>query len=266
MLVSLPDSSRRRLLARAWSRSSEPFPLVRAVLDGTQPGSVLVDRPEEPQLAFVASRFGFAQLLADIDDDGADAVVRELFGNPLLVERYLLWYDPPEACQRLLDALAGEVARRRTRIRLSLDRERFERARSAMPPSPSGVEVVEVDAPVLARLEPLGLEIGSRFWPSDDAFLAHGVGVAAFVDDAPASVCYSACTSGGIAEVDVATAEPFRGRGLAAVVTAQFVLRCIERDLAPSWDCFDYNEPSLRLAKSVGFEEQCRYPFYSVNT
>lgn len=238
-------------------------------MEGEQPGAVFVDQPDNPQLLFVATRFGFAQLLVPgrLDDEDATRVVLpELFRHPDLKGRYLLWYDPPQPCQRELDVLPDAVARRRTRIRLLLDGERFEAKRAEATHPPAGVELLDIDADVLRELEPLGLDIGGRFWGSDDAFLRRGLGVAAFVEEAAASVCYSACTSGEIAEVDVATLDRFRGRGLARAVTAQFVSRCLERGLAPSWDCFDYNEASLRLALGVGFEEDSRYPLYSVNT
>jgi GNAT superfamily N-acetyltransferase len=239
------------------------FPLIRAVLNGTQAGSVHVDRLDDPRVIFVATRFGFAQLLSSADDDRqARSVVELLFQDDALKGRYLLWYDPSGHCRHLLDQLPKEQARARTRVRLVLNQERF-RGRP-VPEPPADVDVLDIDADVLAKVEPLGLEIPTRFWPSENAFLESGLGIAALVEGVAASAAYSACTAGGLAEVDVATLEPFRGRGLAGLVVDRFIRRCLERELVPMWDCFDYNEPSLRLALKLGFEELRRYPFYSI--
>ncbi|HEV3473274.1 MAG TPA: GNAT family N-acetyltransferase [Actinomycetota bacterium] len=227
-----------------------------------QPGTVHVDRVDDPRVVFVATRFGFAQLLSPVEHDGqARAVLDLMFDEADLKGRYLLWYDPPEPCRRLLDRLPKKPARSRTRIRLVLDRDAF--ARSPRPAPAAGVELVDIDADVLARLEPLGLDIGGRFWPSENAFLERGLGVAGLTEGVAASAVYSACVVRGVAEVDVATLERFRGRGLAGLVVERFARRCLERGLVPTWDCFDYNEPSLRLARRLGFEERARYPFYS---
>jgi predicted GNAT family acetyltransferase len=79
------------------------------------------------------------------------------------------------------------------------------------------------------------------------------------------SLCYAAAVADGLAEVDVATDPEFRERGLAGVVTRQFIRECLSRGVAPTWDCFEYNAGSMKLARKIGFVEMRRYPFYSFN-
>ena len=64
----------------------------------------------------------------------------------------------------------------------------------------------------------------------------------------------------------MATREELRGRGLARLVCRAFVRECLQKGIAPSWDCFEQNEPSYQLALDLGFREQRRYPFYTINT
>jgi RimJ/RimL family protein N-acetyltransferase len=79
------------------------------------------------------------------------------------------------------------------------------------------------------------------------------------------SLCYAAAVADGLAEVDVVTSAEFRGRGLAGVVTREFIKECLRRGVAPTWDCFDYNAGSVKLAEGLGFVEARRYDFYSFN-
>ena len=54
-------------------------------------------------------------------------------------------------------------------------------------------------------------------------------------------------------------------KGLAAAVGAAFVKLCLDCGVEPAWDCFDYNEPSVRLAARLGFVNKYDYLFYSFN-
>jgi len=53
----------------------------------------------------------------------------------------------------------------------------------------------------------------------------------------------------------VDTGKGFRRRGLAALTCTAFIRHCLERGLLPTWDTDDDNEPSLLLARTLGFRE-----------
>lgn len=242
------------------------FPLALAVLEGGQRGQVFADRRDAPRAAFVVNNFGFALLVGESDAE-FDADLARLFETcaTLLRPTYLLWYAPPERWQRRLDALGAERARRRGRLRLQLDGARAPYVNSPVP-CPEGFELKRLDAAMLPQTDRFGLQIGSRFWSSPEDFLERGLGVCLVGDKGEiACVCYAAAVAGGFAEVDVVTDERFRGRGLATVAAQEFVRECIARGLAPTWDCFDYNAGSLRLAERLGFVVESSYPFYSFN-
>lgn len=250
-----------------YNKTPQTFALIRAVLEGAQPGIVHSDQVDAPSSAFVTNRFGFAQLFGAVDDERVtDALMAALSYDPALRGRYLLWYDPPALCRATMDALPEGIARARTRILYRFEARRF----SALDPSfyapPNDAEVVAIDVRMLPEVEGFGVQLGNRYWPTPESFLSHGIGALVRMRGQAACVCYAACVAGGVAEIDIVTQEEFKGRGLARCAAAAFIQTCLRRNVTPNWDCFDYNEPSIRLATSLGFVEVRRYPFYSINT
>lgn len=241
------------------------FPLISAVIQGGQRGQVFADRRELPSSALVVTDFGFMFLAGAEQNAPFDASLSRLFANgDALKPSYLMWYSPPAGWQRRLDEFGSEVVRRRERVRFEF---REERAGWLAEPveCPDGFELKHASAELLPEAEKLGLKLDSRFWASAAEFVEHGLGVFLMRGDEVVSLCYAAAVADGLAEVDVATAPEFRERGLAGVVAKQFAKECLRRGVTPTWDCFEYNAGSMKLAEKLGFVETRRYPFYNFN-
>ena len=242
-----------------------PFPLIRSVLRGIQRGQVFVDRLEEPRWAFVRNAFGFSYVLGEPDGRGAELLVSGLGEHPSLRGRYHIWYSPPDSCRAILDGLMSAGVRVRTRIKYEVSE--VEGLQAVGVGRSCGIgEVLRLDAELLRSAECFGLNIGSRFWNSEAEFLKNGMGSVVLVSRELASICYSACLVDQVAEIDVFTAEPFRGGGLALMACRAFLGQCREMAVTPSWDCFDYNLASVRLAAALGFGEVMRYSLYTFNS
>jgi GNAT superfamily N-acetyltransferase len=241
------------------------FPLILAVLEGSQRGQVFADRRDAPRAAFVVNNFGFALLL---DPEGGGTLDPALAGllreGDALRPSYLLWYAPPARWRRGLDALAPAPARRRERVRMKFVGAGADSSGEGES-CPPGFELRRMDDELLPRADKFGLHLGSRFWSSDAQFIEHGMGVCLVKDGEIASLCYAAAVAGGLAEVDVVTDERFRGGGLATFAARRFVEECRVRGLTPAWDCFTYNAGSLKLAEKIGFVRGDEYLFYSFN-
>ena len=67
---------------------------------------------------------------------------------------------------------------------------------------------------------------------------------------------------GGI-EIEVDTVEEERRKGLATIVCAALILKCLEEGLYPSWDA--QNRNSVRLAEKLGYEFDHEYTVYEVS-
>ncbi|HEX6182904.1 MAG TPA: GNAT family N-acetyltransferase [Pyrinomonadaceae bacterium] len=241
------------------------FPVISAVIQGRQRGQVFADGREAPGAAFVVNDFGFAYLFGEgVDEEFDTELARLLSTEGALKTSYLLWYAPPAGWESRLGALGGERVRRRGRVRFEF---REERAGWLGAPvvCPEGFELEPMSAGLIPKTEKFGLKLDSRFWASAADFIENGLGVCLTKDGEVVSLCYAAAVADGLAEVDVVTDAEFRGQGLAGVVTRHFIKECLRRGVAPTWDCFDYNAGSLKLAEGLGFVETRRYDFYSFN-
>ena len=261
MLVELGEQEFPKVLAR-YRAGGHVFPLILAVLEGSQRGQVFAS--DKNGAAFVVGNFGFSCLIeADEVDASFERGLTELLATRGPVRpSYLLWYEPPPRWQTKLDA--SESVKKRERVRFEFRKEGasyFDETASC----PAGFELQRMTPQLLASAEKFGLGLESRFWSSADDFIAHGLGVCLVKDGEVVSLCYAAAVADGLAEVDVVTDAQFRGHGLGTIVTQEFNRRCLRNGKSPTWDCFDYNTGSLKLAERLGFVEVRRYPFYSFN-
>jgi len=64
-------------------------------------------------------------------------------------------------------------------------------------------------------------------------------------------------------EIEVDTVEEERRNGLATIVCAALILRCLDEGLYPSWDAQNMN--SVRLAEKLGYEFDHEYTAYEVS-
>jgi RimJ/RimL family protein N-acetyltransferase len=254
-------------LDSAWhvdaSLAAQAFPLIRAVIDGQQPGTIWRGGDAKHPCAVVLTRFGFMQWLGHCDDtDFNQRFATQLAQATPQLPGYLLWYAPPAHWQ---DWLAGQAGVR--------ERERVRWTFQALPSHddtdgslPAGFASGPLTAELARRAEPLGMNLGSRFWPSLDDLLLKGVGVCITTPDDDVAACaYSACVSDGVAEADIAVAPSLRTQGLGLAAGRAFVQACLDRAIKPTWDCFTHNEPSMRLAALLGFAPSRRYAMASFN-
>ena len=83
--------------------------------------------------------------------------------------------------------------------------------------------------------------------------IPHRTPIAAFVEEGRAvSVCFSSRRSDIAAECGVETAEEYRGRGLAARVTAAWGLAVRASGRVPLYSTSWWNAPSLAVARKLG--------------
>jgi RimJ/RimL family protein N-acetyltransferase len=70
-----------------------------------------------------------------------------------------------------------------------------------------------------------------------------------------ASECSAVFVGAGEAEIDILTAEAYRGRGLARLTACAFIDECLRRGLRPDWSCWPERAASWKLALKLGFDE-----------
>ena len=67
-----------------------------------------------------------------------------------------------------------------------------------------------------------------------------------------------------ISEIDIATLNDYKKKGLAKIIAEEFIEDSIRRNISANWDCFEENTPSLRTAESLKFTRLREYLFLSI--
>lgn len=99
-------------------------------------------------------------------------------------------------------------------------------------------------------------------YPSYDTFRAEGSGAVIWRGREIVASASSFLSLDGEAEMDVSTAEDWRGQGLATACVAAMLRDCMARGIAVHWDA--QNAASRHLAEKFGFEAEREYPVYWV--
>lgn len=216
-----------------------------AVVDGLMPGSIIVDDLVLPGGAIIENDCDFHVAVGEPPHHGVDTLVREAVAANK-AGRGDIWCSN----ERWADALRPHFSGSRWRNEYHPP--------TTLPPTrdlPPGYTLVSIDARIAARFAEDGVDPWViDIWGGIDAFLAQTFGFAV-VDEAGklASFCTFCGLGGGEAEIEIGTSDTHRQKGLAYIAGRAFMAESMSRGIAPAWTCATDNEPSARLADSLGY-------------
>ncbi len=118
------------------------------------------------------------------------------------------------------------------------------------------------DAPQLAFST--GGAVGAAYGGMEQ-LLREGIVAGAFSEGRIVARAHTSCQSARYAEVSVATAEDWRGKGLATAVSSLVCEQIQRRGHIPIWSTSGNNLPSQRIAQKCGFAEVGRYVVLTVS-
>lgn len=258
----LPPSKYNRAL-ESYKNTGIHYPLIRAVLNCIQRGTIYSENIINPSSFFTFNDFGFAQLFGEPNSDFENELFEYIYNNTEFPIKYLLWYNAGEDwLERTRNSNLSGSYKYRTRARFIVEEYAL--------PSEAGSTDREISFEVINSKSHLDdasvfkLDLCKRFWNNCEDFLKKGIGVLAYIKGKPVAICYAATVARNEAEVDVMTIPEHQGKGLGKLITRRFIKECFDRSLRPTWDCFIENEASSNLALTCGFKETFRYPFLSL--
>jgi len=242
-----------------------------AVLDGNNPGIVLVDDPIRPQSAFMFSPEG-CYLAGQSDEDAFNRALNEaLHGKQFLDEpiEALCFICASENWEKQLAAVLRPHRPIPIHRRHYICRKLIYDWQANVP---AGFAVRRIDEALLNRP---GLEIPGHIkswmennWGATADFLHRGFGFATLdenADDAARVVSWSLadCRSGDACEIGIHTAEPYRRRRLATLTAAATVEYALSNGFSTvGWQCSEDNLGSIGTAEKVGFERERDYTLW----
>jgi hypothetical protein len=239
------------------------IPYLRSVvfsnLDGPQYGRVFVDRAAEPSAVLIWSdNIYFAGSPANTEFNQAFKrfVVAEVFPQ----KEHLLLHPFDPGCDAVLMELFQEYGIAHiNRTGFRFDPAAFQACyhdwRSHIP---AGYQVLRVDASIAQGNANIRQGI-TDLWGSVESFLRYGVGYVVLYEGRAVSSCLSVFVGDRHAEMGLNTAEAFRHKGLATLASCGYIDECLQRGLAPDWQCF-YNPASEQLALKLGFVDKTEMP------
>jgi hypothetical protein len=225
------------------------FPvLAESVLEGSA-GTVIVDDLDSPRCAGLLLDH-YAAFAGDVTGPGAV----ELMSSIAHLDRGMVIADSD--WRELGRSLLGSptTAERHSFHSSSLSKPRLRALRDAVD---DGVEISPVDGDIARKMVADVSPDLIGVFGSPGEFVRGGFGYCALIDGKVASGATSALVSSSGVEIQITTATEFRGRGLAAAVSAAMILHCLEAGLEPHWSTS--NPVSFRLAERLGYVVAGKY-------
>lgn len=247
MIYELTDTSKVMHLFEGWQET-----LIYSCLQKVM-GKIYVTDPKSPisAMAYVGC---FAFYAGEPDKE---LVEKKPDGFVIMTPQNKAW----EVCIEECFPMAKKVVRYAIKKDTQFDKELL---RSMIKELSAGYELKEIDEKIydMCLSDPVTRDFVSAFG-SKEKYLEMGRGMVILklgriVAGASSYTRYKE----GI-EIEVDTVEEERRIGLATIVCAALILRCLDEGLYPSWDAQNMN--SVHLAEKLGYEFDHEYVAYEVS-
>lgn len=228
--------------------------VIKSVLLGNSPGRVFVDDPQSPNSALVYPAKGFYYIASKHPNEMFFQDLNKLFFEEWKVEVVELFLFPEDLSKYLELLLGGRPHIRLIRKDYSLNRDQFmKRHDDLIKELSNDFSLHRIDQNYLQKHKADSI---TETWISEELFLQKGCGYSLTSTGDIISECLIYHRSDLTVELGVHTKEEYRQRGLATTVCAALIDYALNNNLHPRWSCWDFNEPSWKLAEKLGFELQ----------
>ncbi len=246
MIYELTDTSKVKHIFEGWNET-----LIYSCLQKVM-GKIFVTDPESPvsAMAYVGC---FAFYAGEPDKE---LVMAKPKGFVIMTPQNKEWEACIEACFPAAKKMTRYAIKKDTKFDISL-------LRSMVKKLPEGYELKEIDKDVydLCLTDPMTRDFVSVF-DSKDNYLKIGRGMVIMRSGRIVAGASSYTRYNEGIEIEVETAPEERRKGLATIVSAALILRCLDEGLYPSWDAQNIN--SVHLAEKLGYEFDHEYTAYEV--
>lgn len=227
---------------------SNKSPNYSGILTGVATGEIWVDSVETPHIAIVYSPSieGFSVM-------GKSNNLNKLKN----VSKFLIDRIPDMNFSVESEKVKNELFKLFSERKIGSEMEYFFRYsgdKKEVKTLPKGYSLTFVDRDFLQRdnLEMLKDRIiGS--WGSFDNFLNKSIAFAILYNNEIVAVIVGTSRYKNLITIDIETSENHRKKGLASILTGNFINKAVEMDLICQWNCIESNKASRKTAERAGF-------------
>jgi hypothetical protein len=246
------------------------FPLIGAVLDGTQDGYVLAEAGVKHSSIFVVHKFGFSQYIELSKNDNKtflniliESLNDKSVNKIINIKKLRVYYSGKNFTNKLYNINEELIeSTKRTRLILTTKDKKLHN--------------VEDKRYIFTKLtkdnitlvnEELKLDLCNRFWSNCNECVNKSFGMILKSKDNKdvIGICYSASVSNSCAEIDIFINEKYRKLGYSYQVLNAFLFELSQNNIKALWDCYSNNSASLNLALNSHFEIQYEYDFHIIS-
>ena len=231
-------------------------PVPYSVIEDNEPGTIFVDQYQNPTAALVCSHSGYYYLAGDPHNTQFSSSLEHLLFDEMGgMDSFHLFFFPSD-WEEKLNAILPARATHGTIRAFDFNPARFAHThwRDNIPRGFCVKPIKEI------LHQKIAIEVDSSInhtqsWIHNNP-ISKELGFCLLQGDQVISVCCSLISGNGVFDISVATAEGFRERGFATLVTAAFIDSCTAQGAIPVWHCSPENLASNALARKLGFEEK----------
>lgn len=246
---------------------------VKAVLDGTNPGTVYVDCVESPRTAVIYSQGNEGYYF--VGDYGNRDFLKEFNGyidaniSPLLRNSDINGFEFSGETEQWCSALENTFADRTLKISKQYIYKLCSDSWDGYQKSSlkEGYELREIanklhEDKSITNMEFLSDEL-LKWWDSWDDYDELAFGYCIVHDNKIVSFCMCDYVYEKVRPLGIETLKEYRRQGLCQAAVEAYIERCIENGLKPYWECMQTNVASRSLAEKLGFTRTKVYTLYS---
>lgn len=247
----------------------------RAVVNGDANGQIFVDNQIKPRVAYIIHDYGMSLILGDSTNTEFNQFLIEYWSKvtrshdeflqaypkswdktiPILLNSDLL-IDGVDSAEKIMRAKYVL----HTRVNFFFNQKKYSELREMINLDDYDIREFSIDDFVNYS----GSVVPNLFWRNANVFSQKGKAYAVYINDKLASVAFSSCQNNEILELGIETGPDFRGHGLAKIACARLIDYALDHGLTPVWACRKGNTGSYKLAKSIGFFDDCELAYYQL--
>lgn len=235
-------------------RDRNRYPLAASLLSGRVRGKAYAPSSENIRAAWLLGDQGWLYTFGETEELPLEEILAVASAYMEEKKRPIYWFGIPRELIAPVNRSGAVSCALNERYRFSFQQERFPAERteeSLLPIESIGPGSI---APLFEKYPDVRL-----FWQDEDQFMSRGFGKILRKGSDIVGYAISASLEDNRAEIDLEIDEDQRGKGFAKALSRSFIRECVLRGIRPRWDCLADNTPSVRTARSLGFEVSEKY-------